>query len=151
MKVKCISNLIGLLFIIAIVIAATVFTSWVVFGLVNMFGPSATLTITGGTAFIDPSDSMVVYGEALVTVSGKGITVSGITVEYMGKVYSATCFTCDTMITSSYPNSGNDIIYIRFFFRSSTSPRVGDAIKVTIAYGVSGETRYTSGYITINE
>lgn len=150
--VRGVSNLLSLLLIICLVVGASVFTSWVVLKVMHIFSPaSATATITAGTAFIDPSDSHVVYAEVLVTVSGSGVTIKNVSVMYGGRHYSVTCLTCGSMINPSYPGSGNDVIYVRFLFRSAPLPKVGDRIRVILEYEASGEVKYTDGYVTITK
>jgi len=149
---RSISNLLALLIIIGLVVATSMFVAWALASVLGVFAPSASLSITGGTAFRDPSDPRTIYGEALAGVVGRGVTgITSVVVEYKNAKYIATCLNCKSIINEGYPPSGNDVIYIRFVFTSNVQPSVGDEMRVLVGYTVSQSqgTRYASGFIRI--
>ena len=151
MKLKSISNLMGLLLTVVIVVGASIFVSWVVMGTLGLFRETTTLTVIGGEAFVDPTDAYTVVGEVMVSIIGPDrVHIIGVKAVYRGEEYSTNCLNCNTIITESYPNSANDIVSLKFYFRSNSRPSIGDSIEVIVKYGVTGEEKYASGTITIS-
>lgn len=147
-----ISQVVAMLIIIAIVIGAGIFLALVVFNALPMFKQSTSVTVTGGRAFIDPSDQSTVFGEVVLSIVGPDtVYITGVSVDYGGTTYTAQCLNCNLVINSHYPNTANDIVTVRFYFKTSSavSPRPGDKIIVSVAYSVKGETRQAIGTITV--
>lgn len=146
---RSISNLVSALFLIGLVVSASFLVSWVLVSVVtSLSSPQGTLTVAGGSAFLDPSNKKIVWCEVLLHASGTITNIISVDAEYAGTIYRTTCITCD-VITNI--DAKNDLIYVRFFFTSNIQPSVGDRIRVTIKYSTLGYEKYTSGYITITD
>lgn len=148
---RSISSILGLLITIAIVITASILVSWIVLGTLGIFKEVTTLTVVGGSSFIDPSDDYTVVGEVMVSIIGPDrVSITEIKAVYRGVEYTVNCLNCNTIITDTYPNSANDIVSLKFYFRSSSKPSIGDSIEVIIKYSIGEEEKYASGTITIS-
>ena len=149
---RAVSDIVVMLIIVGAVIAASIFVSWILIDVLGVFKPTTTMTVIGGTGFVDPSDSNTVVGEALVSIVGPDrVEIVSIYVAYGGETYTATCMNCRTVINPNYPNSGNDVVSLRFYFTTTTTPQVGDKVEVVIAYRVRGELKYSGGTIVITK
>jgi len=152
MRLRSISQILGTLILITIVIGAALFVAWLLLGTVSTFRQSTTLNVVGGEAYIDPSDptSTAVFGEVSVSIVGSDVvTINNINVIYGGREYGATCLNCGSVITSNFPNSANDVITLRFYFKSSTQASVGSRILVRITYTAGRDTKNAIGSIYI--
>jgi hypothetical protein len=149
---RTISNLLGMLIVLALVVGAAIFVSWIIMSVLGLYRTTTTVSVVGGSAFIDPSDSRTVAGEVVLSIIGsEKVTINSINVVYNGNMYTATCFDCATAVSSSYPNSANDLVYINFYFRANSAVSVGDKFQVIVTYTVGQETRQASGVLEITE
>jgi len=152
MGLRSISQILGTLILIAIVIGASLFVAWLLLGTVSVFKQSTTLNVVGGEAYIDPSDptSRTAFGDVSVSIIGPDIVnIRNITVTYGGREYSTTCLNCGSVITSNFPNSANDVVTLRFYFRSNTQVSVGSRILVRITYTAGRDTKNAIGSIYV--
>jgi len=149
---RAVSTLIALLIAIAVSVATGVLAFLVVTGVLGVFGALTTLTVAGGSAFIDPSDGFTVVGEVQVSVVGSGrVTVEGVRAIYGGVEYRAVCLNCETVFGEGFPRGGCDTVSLKFYFKPRVRPVVGDKLTVIVEYSTGGRVCYASGTVTIVE
>jgi len=148
---RAISELMATLIVIAIVVGVSIFISWLVFGTVGSYRQSTSLNVVGGSAQIDPTDQTVAFGDVVVSIVGPDpVSVTSIRIMYSGNEYVATCLNCNTVLGPSYPNSANDVVALRFYFRANSAIGVGSRLIVRVTYTTGGETKYAVGTIYVN-
>lgn len=139
-----------MLVIISLVIGASIIVSLIIIGSIGLFEETTVLSVSGGKAFIDPSDGETVVGEAIVTVVGPHrVKINSIAVIHYGKEYEVNLLN-PYVVNEHYPNSGSDVFSLKFYFKPSTTPSSGDKIDVIITYEVEGEIKIASGTIFID-
>jgi len=149
-NMRSISEILGMLIVVAIVVGASIFASWLIFGTVNLYRQSTSLSVVGGEAYIDPTDSSTVLGEVVVSIVGPDrVTINYINATYSGADYPCICLNCNDVLTSSFPNSANDVVALRFYFKAQRPVNVGDRILVRVTYTVGTETKYALGSIQV--
>jgi len=148
--VRGVSNLVALLIAVAVAVGLSAFVGCVVAGVLGGFAPSTTVSVVGGSAFLDPSDPHTVVCEVLLSIVGPArVEIVGVRALLGGEEYPANCLNCRTVITEGYPNSANDVVALRLWFRAGAAPRPGTRIEVVVEYRAGGEVGYASGTVVV--